>query len=279
MRAGWALRREYRSTFRDEMVPTEELVSGQWFGDSGASQAEGVPQLSLEEDVARDLGVALGDTVTWNVQGVDVVTRVTSLRRVNWAQFEPNFFAVFEPRALTGAPVQYVILAHAEGDSLAARVQQQAVRLFPNVASIDLSLVRETINEVVGKVRAAVQFLALFSLAMAIPVLMSAVAATQRERLRDGVLLKTLGATRGQIRRILLAEYALLGILGSLTGVVLAFGGAWGVMRWVFQSPFAPVYGPVVAIGAVMIALAVSIGLVGGRDVLNEPPLAALREA
>ncbi len=278
-RAGWALRREYRSTFRDGMVPTEELVSGRWFGDPGAGKGEGVPQLSLEEDVARDLGVVLGDTVTWNVQGIDVETRVTSLRRVNWAQFEPNFFAVFEPRALAGAPLQYVILAHAEGDSLAAGVQQQAVRLFPNVASIDLSLVRETIAEVVGKVRAAVQFLALFSLAMAIPVLMSAVAATQRERLRDGVLLKTLGATRRQIRRILLAEYALLGVLGSLTGVLLAFGGAWGVMRWVFHSPFAPVYWPVVAIGAVMIALAVSIGLVGGRDVLNEPPLAALREA
>lgn len=278
-RAGWALRREYRSTFRDEMVPTEALVSGRWFDAAPTDSASTVLQLSLEEDLAHDLGVQLGDTVAWNVQGVDVVTRITSLRSVNWARFEPNFFAVFEPRALAGAPVQYVMLADADGDSATARVQQQAVRLFPNVASIDLSLVRRTIDEVVGKVRAAVQFLALFSLAMAVPVLMSAVAATQRERLRDGVLLKTLGATRSQIRRILLAEYALLGVLGSLTGVALAFGGAWGAMRWVFHSPFVPVYWPVAAIGAVMVALAVFIGLVGGRDVLNEPPLAALREA
>lgn len=278
-RARWALRREYRSTFREQMVRTETIAAGHWFGDRAARDTTGLPQLSLEEDVARDLGVQLGDTVTWNVQGADVPTVVTSLRTVNWAQFEPNFFAVFEPRALAGAPTQYVILADARGDSLTAMVQQQAVRLFPNVASIDLSLVRRTIDEVVGKVRAAVRFLALFSLAMAVPVLMSAVAATQRERLRDGVLLKTLGATRGQIRRILLAEYALLGVLGSLTGVVLAFGGAWAVMRWVFRTPFAPVYLPVLLIGAMLVGLAVIIGLVGGRDVLNEPPLAALREA
>lgn len=274
-RAGWAVRREYRSTFRDEMVGTEELVAGRWFSDAGSS----LPELSLEEDVAREMGVSVGDTVTWNVQGAEVATRVTSLRRVNWARFEPNFFAVFEPRALEGAPVQYVVLADAADEALSATVQEHAVRALPNVSSIDLSLVRRTIDEVVSRARGAVRFLALFSLAMAVPVLMSAVAATQRERLRDGVLLKTLGASRGQIRRILLAEYALLGVLGSLTGALLASAAGWAVMRWVFGSPFTFALSPVLAIAGAMVMLAVAIGLVGGRDVLNEPPLAALREA
>ena len=90
-------------------------------------------------------------------------------------------------------------------------------------------------TDVLGKVTMAVRFLALISLALGIPVLFSAVAATRRERLREGVLLKTLGATRRQIGRIMLAEYVLLGALGSLAGVVLSFGGAWALMHWVFR--------------------------------------------
>ena len=259
------------------MVPTEKLVAGRWF--DADPDTTRLPQVSFERDVATELGVQLGDTVTWDVQGAPVPTRVTSLREVNWAQFEPNFFAVFEPRAIAAAPAQFVLLVDADSGLATARVQQQAVQRLPNVSSIDLSLVRRTIDDVVGKVRAAVRFLAIFSLAMAVPVLLSAVSATQRERVREGVLLKTLGATRTQIRRILLAEYALLGVLGCLTGAVLAYGGAWAVMRWVFDSPFTPVVWPVVAIAAAMIALATTIGLLGGRDVLAEPPLAALREA
>ena len=275
-RSGWATRREYRSTFRDDVVPTEELIAGQWFD---ASDTSGLPGLSLEEDVAGELGVTLGDTITWNVQGAEIATLLTSLRRVDWARFEPNFFAVFEPRALEGAPMQYVVLADASDDARSTAVQERVVRALSNVSSVDLSLVRQTVDEVISRARSAVRFLALFSLAMAIPVLMSAVAATQRERLRDGVLLKTLGASRGQIRRILLAEYALLGVIGSMTGALLAWVAGWAVMRWVFDSSFIPAAGAVLAIGGAMIALAVAIGLMGGRDVLNEPPLAALRDA
>jgi ABC-type antimicrobial peptide transport system permease subunit len=104
------------------------------------------------------------------------------------------------------------------------------VQRFPNVSAIDLSIIRKTISEIVDRVSVAIRFLAVFSLAMGIPVLFSAVAATRRERVREGVLLKTLGATQGQIRRILFAEYALLGVLGSLTGMLLSFGGAWALL-------------------------------------------------
>jgi len=275
-RARWAIRREYRSTYRDDMVPTETLVGGAWFD---AAPRDTLAQVSMERDVATDLRVGVGDTLTWDVQGVRVATRVTSLREVNWARLEPNFFAVFEPRAVRRAPQMHVLLAEAPGTERTARVQQQAVRTYPNVASIDLSLVRRTIGTIVDKAAVAVRFLALFSLAMAVPVLTSAVAATQRERLREGVLLKTLGATRRQVRRILLVEYALLGVLGSLTGLVLAYGGAWAAMRFIFESPMRAVGGGALLVAAVMTALATIIGLAGGRDVLRETPIAALRES
>ncbi|HEX5830729.1 MAG TPA: FtsX-like permease family protein [Gemmatimonadaceae bacterium] len=274
-RAGWALRREYRSTYRTELVPTEKLVAGTWF----PAEPRGMPEVSFEQDVAQDLKIQLGDTVTWDVQGVRVPTRVTSLREVNWARFEPNFFAVFQPAAIERAPKQVVVLARTRTDSALGSLQRQAVDRWPNVSSIDLSLVQRTIGDIQRRVSVAVRFLAIFSLAMGIPVLFSAVAATRRARLREGVLLKTLGATRRQVRDILLAEYVALGVLGALSGMVLSFGGAWALMRWVFKSEFAPATGPALVIALLMVALTVVIGLLSGREVFRETPMAALRES
>ena len=276
---GWALRREYRSTYRPEIQASETLVDGKWFGETPARDSAPKAEVSLEQEVAREMGVAIGDVVTWDVQGVEVPTRVTSLRDVNWARFEPNFFAVFAPGALEEAPKMWVLLTNVPDGASAARVQRAVVQRFPNVSAIDLSIIRKTISEIIDRVSVAIRFLAIFSLAMGIPVLFSAVAATRRERVREGVLLKTLGATQGQIRRILFAEYALLGVLGSLTGMVLSFGGAWALLRFVFERPFSPATVPAVLIAAAMILLTVSIGLLSGRDVFKTTPMAALREA
>jgi putative ABC transport system permease protein len=134
------------------------------------------------------------------------------------------------------------------------------------------------VTEIIEKVSLAVRFLALFSLAMGVPVLFSAVAATRRDRLRESVLLKTLGATQAQIMRILLVEYALLGALGALTGMVLSFGGAWALIHFVFKGSFSPAIAAAAGIAALMMGLAVTIGLVTSRDVFRETPMAALRE-
>lgn len=272
-RSRWSLRREYRSTYRDTLVASEELVAGRWLGNAD------MPEVSFEQDVAEELGVALGDTVTWNVQGAAVPTLVTSFRTVEWARFEPNFFAVLSPAALLAAPKQHVILADIRGDTALALVQRDLVSRFPNVSSLDLTTIQNTIGAVLGRVSAAVRFLAVFSVALAIPVLFSAVAATRRERLREGVLLKTLGATRAQIGRIMLSEYVVLGTLGGLTGVALAMAGAWGLARFVFEVPFVPAFVPALMLVLVMVMLSVLIGALTGRDVFRRTPMAALREA
>jgi putative ABC transport system permease protein len=152
------------------------------------------------------------------------------------------------------------------------------VTRFPNVSSLDLSVIKEAVERIAARATAAIRFMALFSLGMGIPVLFSAVAATRRERIREGVLLKTLGATRGQIVRIMLAEYSLLGILGSLTGMLLALAGGWGLTHFVFGSPFSPALGAALAIAGAMLALTVTIGLLAGRDVFKETPMTALRD-
>jgi putative ABC transport system permease protein len=275
--APWALRREYRSTYRDTLVGSERLVAGRWIGRQTASSDTAT--VSLDADLAKELGVRLGDVITWDVQGVRIPTRIASLRDIDWARFEPNFFAVFPTGVLEHAPQQVVVLANVPNPTTVAELQRTVVDRYPNVSSIDLTLVQETIAGVLHKVTLAVRFMALFSIALGIPVLFSAVAATRRDRIREGVLLKTLGASRAQILRIMTAEYAALGVLASLTGMVLSFAGAWGLVHFVFDAPFRPTFGPALAIATVTAALTIAIGLLGGRDVFARTPAAGLLDA
>ena len=277
-RNSWALTREYRSTFRDTVTSGEKIVEGKWFSRAALVGKSDTTEMSFEKDGAEELRVKLGDIVTWNVQGVEIPARVTSLREVTWTRFEPNFFAVFASPALRTAPKQTVLLANVAGTTNIAELQRDIVTRYPNVSSIDLTLIKQTVQRIVDKVSAAIRFMAVFSLAMGIPVLFSAVAATRRERIREGVLLKTLGATRGQIVRILLAEYGLLGVLGSLTGMLLAIGGGWALIHYVFDATYSPAFVPAVLIALAMLSLTVTIGLLAGRDVFKETPMSALRD-
>jgi putative ABC transport system permease protein len=278
-RASWAIRREFRSTFRDKPAASETIVAGKWFGETALKVAPDTGEISLEEGIARELDVKLGNTIVWNVQGVEIPTRITSLRKVVWTRFEPNFFVVFPPPILQAAPKQYLLLAQVKNPDAVTLLQREVVNRFPNISSIDLTAIKRTVDRVVEKVSLAIRFMALFSLAVAIPVLFSAVSATRRARVREGVLLKTLGATRGQIAKILLAEYSLLGFLGGLTGMLLSIAGGWAVVRYVFKTPFAPALVPIAGIAVAVVGLTLLIGLLAGRDVFRETPIAALRDA
>jgi len=277
-RASWALRREFRSTFRDKPAASETIVAGKWFDSKSLKVAADTGEISLEEGIAKELNVKLGDVITWNVQGVEIPTRITSLRKVVWTRFEPNFFVVFAPPLLEAAPKQYLLLAQVKDPAAVTLVQREVVNRYPNISSIDLTAIKRTVDRIVSRVSIAIRFMALFSLAVAIPVLFSAVSATRRARIREGVLLKTLGATRGQIARILLAEYSLLGVLGGLTGMVLSILGAWAVVRYIFKTPFAAALVPIAGIAVAIVGLTLLIGLLAGRDVFRETPIAALRD-
>jgi len=271
----WPLRYEFRATYRDSLSASERLASGRWFS---LQRTDTIGEVSIDKGVVDDIGVNLRDTITWNVQGVLIPTLVTSLREVKWETFSPNFMAVLDPKSLESAPKQFAILVRARTPTVIAHLQRDVVSRYPSVSSLDLSLVQQTVTNVLGKVTMAIRFLALISLALGVPVLFSAVAATRRERLREGVLLKTLGATRHQIGRIMLAEYTLLGTLGALTGVLLSTAASWALVHWVFRMSFVPAFGPAGLVALAMIGLAVAIGLLTGRDVFAETPMAALRE-
>lgn len=273
-RARWALRREYRSTYRDSLQDGETIVKGEWFSHSPADTGE----VSLERGIADELEISLNDVITWNVQGVEIPTKVTSIRDVQWTRFEPNFFAVFSPGPLEHAPKQFIALVDVPDSEDLTGLQHDIVQRFPNISSVDLSLISQTIVSVLKKVEVAVRSLAIFGLMMGIPVLFTAIAATRRDRMREGVLLKTLGASRAQVARILATEYTILGALGALTGLLLALAAGWGLTHFLFNTTYSISFVPLLAILIFTTAMTVTIGLLASRDVYKETAITALRE-
>ncbi|PYQ22484.1 MAG: hypothetical protein DMF79_05890 [Acidobacteria bacterium] len=151
------------------------------------------------------------------------------------------------------------------------------VEAYPNVSTLDLVQVQQAVEEILGRVALAIRFMALFSLAAGAVVLVGAVAASRYQRVREAVLLRTLGATRGQLLRILLAEYASLGVLAAATAILLSAAAAWALVRFGFDAAFALPVPALLALAGVVVALTVVVGLLGSAEVLRRPPLEVLR--
>jgi len=277
-RGRWAFRREYRSSHRDTPAPSERIVAGRfWRAGEGRERRDAAVPVSIEEGVARELGVALGDEIVWDVQGTSLASRVAALRSVDWARFEPNFFAIFPEGPLDEAPQTFVALSRIDDPARRARFQRAVVEAYPNVSTLDLVQVQQAVEGILGRVALAIRFMALFSLAAGTVVLVGAVAASRHQRVREAVLLRTLGATRGQLLRILLAEYASLGVLAAATAILLSAAAAWALVRFGFDAAFALPVPALLALAGGVVALTVVVGLLGSVEVLRRPPLEVLR--
>lgn len=275
----WRLRHEYRCTYRDKLVDTEEIRAGRFTGTLPADRDPAAPvPVSLEEEMAGELRLKVGDALEFDVGGVPIAAVVNSVRKVEWGRFQPNFFVVFPVGALEAAPAFHVLVTRAPTPAAVANLQGAMAQRFPTVSSFDLSLVVQTVQTIVDKAAVAVRFLNGFTVGTGILVLMAAVWTGRYERVRESVLLRTLGASRRQVFAILLIEYLFLGALAALTGIGLAAAGSWALATWVFQVAWVPSpLAVLTALGAVT-ALTVTVGLLASRGVANEPPLAILRE-
>jgi len=276
---GWAARREYRSSYRDTLTRTEKVVDGTWWDPGVRPPAAGAPALlSLETDIARELGVRLGDEIVWDVQGAEVPTKLANVREVDWGRFETNFFAVFQPGVLETAPQMFVTLVRVDSAPARGRLQRNMAERYPNVTAIDLSQIQQALDGILDRGAVIVRFLAGFSLVTGAIVLIGAVSASRMQRMREAVLLKTLGATRAQVLRILISEYTALGVLASFASVVLATIAGWALARWVFESPFHLPAPALAGLTLLLVALTLIVGLWNSAEVLKRAPLAVLRE-
>ena len=271
----WAVAREYRSTYRDSLTQTEVLTEGT-FTPTASPEMEVVP-VSMDQDVAKELGVKLGGRITWNVSGVDIESEVTSLREIDWARPQPNFFAVFPDGPLNRAPQTVVMLTRARSAEASAALQTRVVDAFPNVSAVDVRQVLALVERVLGQIAFALRFLSLFAVATGLAVLGAAVRVALARRTRESVLLRTLGASKAQVRRVVVAEYAGLGALAALVGGGLAVGAAWALARFAFEIPFRPDPLWLAATFVLVPALVAVVGVVGSRKATASPPLDVLR--
>ncbi|MGH7843989.1 MAG: ABC transporter permease, partial [Candidatus Binatia bacterium] len=272
--APWALRREYRSTYRDRLTGTETLVAGTW---TGASTPSGNVPVSLEKEIAETLGVTLGDELTFDIDGVPITTAVGSIREVDWHRVQPNFFVVFPRGVLEDAPQFRVLAARADSNDSSARAQRAVVQTYPNVSVIDIRLILATVDAVLQKVAFAVRTLSWFIISTAALVLAGAIVSGYSQRLKETVLLRTLGASRSQILKIHVAEYLSVGICGGVSGIVLGVLASWGLTYYFFASLSMPPLMSILFVLLAVSALAVAAGALGCLGIFSRSPLEALR--
>jgi putative ABC transport system permease protein len=275
--SSWAVRREFRNSWRSELGPGEELVEGAWWPDAPEVES-GVLRISMERDVAEDLKVGVGDRVGWDVAGRRIETEVVSLRTVDWSRFETNFFVLFEPGAIDDLPATWVLLGRAGGPGARATLQGEIVRAYPNVSMIDLGRVQAAVDRILSNVDRAIRFLAGFAGVAGLLVLAGALAVTRGERLREAALLRTLGADRDRLIHILGVEYALLGGISATVGLALASLAGGLVVTQLFRLDFDPGFGRILLIAAGLVSMTLVVGWAGSRRLLSHPPLEVLRE-
>lgn len=271
----WILNREWRSTYRGELGKAETLADGNYVAD-WSGQAEPIP-ISLEDDMARELSVTLGDNLTFDVQGIPIEVTVSSLRTVDWAQMWPNFFATFPLGVLEEAPQWWIAVTRSPDTETTAKLQSQTFREYPNISAVDLNVVIDALQNVFGRINFAVRFMGIFTMATGIIILANTISANRHQRIAESTLLRTLGANGRQIRTIFLTEYALIGFISGLVGVLLALGAGFALGIWVFKVDFyIPWLQVLGAIGSVVLIAAIT-GLLCSRGISSSPPLKILR--
>jgi putative ABC transport system permease protein len=269
----WVLRGDRGLTYAETLPANSTLVEGEWW----PKNYDGPPLLSLELEAARGMGVTIGDTIAVNVLGREIEARIANLRRVEWGGFTINFVMVFSPNTLAGAP--HTSLATVRADPKAEEAIFRAVTdAFPNVSTIRVKDALDQVNSLLGQIGTAIRGAAAVTLLAGVLVLAGAIIAGRRARTKDAVLLKVLGATRADVLRILLVEYALLGLVTAVIAGALGWAGAWLVITQVMRMDWTSLPQVVVATAVLSMLATMALGLAGTWRTLSQRPAPVLRQ-
>jgi putative ABC transport system permease protein len=271
----WSLTREYRVTYRDSLIHSEELIKGDLQSKKAGKDSIWV---TISEGMEENLEATIGDSLVFDVQGVPMRVRIAGIRKVDWPKDPPNFIFVFPKGVLEQAPQIYVTATRIDNQQQANSFQQQLIMQFPNVSLIDLRLILSTVNDLFNKLGLVIRFLALFSIVTGLVVLAGAVINSKFVRMKENVLLRTIGARTRQIIKITLIEYAWLGLFSALTGILLSLGSGFLLAKFFFEITFAFDWIELLTIGFGVIVLTMLIGWFNSREVITTPPLQVLRK-
>lgn len=267
-----AIQRDLSLTWAEDLPSDNLITAGNWWGAAHASELPGV---SVESELAESLQLKLGDQLRFNVGGIERDAQVTSLRQVDWDSFQPNFYMIFEPQTLQDLPATYLTSFYLPPGQDAELVALS--RAFPSVTLLQVDALLAQLRSILAQVTLAIEYVLLFVLAAGITVLLAGLQATLDERIRQGALLRALGAERKLLISARRAEFGLLGAAAGLLAALgcelvsfllyrYAFDMSWQPHPWLLLLPL---------IGALLIGLA---GVLGTRRALNASPLSVLRE-
>ncbi|NUO86300.1 MAG: ABC transporter permease, partial [Cupriavidus sp.] len=272
-RARNLVEREFNLSYTDALPEGNRVIAGRWSNGSDGDEAGA----SVEEGIAKTLGIRLGDTLRFDVAGQPVQARVTSLRKLDWGSMRVNFFVILPPRAMQGMPETYITAFHLPPAS--AALGNRLIAAFPNITVVNTDMILRQIQDILDQVIAAVEFLFVFTLAAGVTVLYAALSGARDERMRDAGLLKALGASAALVRQTQYAEFLVVGGLAGLLASLGAIAVGWGLSQFVFDFPyrFNAWIVPVGVVSGMLCAFAG--GWLGLREVLRQPALATLRDA
>ncbi len=274
--AAWALRGDRGITYAASIPDNSTLIRGSWWPEDH----QGDNLVSFEQEVAEGLGLDIGDQVTVNVLGREITATIANLRQVEWQSLAINFVMVFSPNTFAGAPHAHLATVTWPQDSDEAKelsLHKAVSAAFPTVTTVRVKDAINAVNDILSQLAWAIRGASSITLIASILVLGGALAAGHRNRIYDAVILKTLGATRGKLLTAYVVEYALLGLVTALFGVLAGALASWFVVTQVMNMAF--VFLPVSALLAVIIALVLTVGfgLIGTWKVLGEKPAPVLR--
>jgi putative ABC transport system permease protein len=265
-----------RATYRGNLPAAEQLVAGSFTGRVAPGTA--VIPVSIAGWLAgRNGPLKIGDKVVWDIEGVPIRTEVTSIRRVEGVDFEPNFPVLFPEGALDAAPKTYLLLVRAPNPAVSKRIQQAAMAADPHAVVQDLAAIIDALDRIFARVAGLIDFIAYFTVATGVIMLAATALTGRHQRARETVLLRTLGASLGQLRRIQFTEYAVLGLLAAAMGCALATLADILLSHFLFKLPPAIAWGGLLAATAAVVAVTVVTGVFADRGIARTPPLEILR--
>jgi putative ABC transport system permease protein len=272
--SSWVLRGDRALTWSATPPETGEIVAGQWW----PANYSGPPLASMSEEEAVELGVWIGDRVSFNVLGRPVEAEIVNIRKVDWESFSINFVFVLTPGVLEAAPHSWMATTHADNEEAAIEVERNVANAFANISAISVREAVGTAQRVIGLLGAAVQMTALVTMIAGIAVLAGTIASTEAQRLADSIILKVLGATRASITIAWFLEYALLGVMAAIAAAIIGSIASWALIVQFLGSDFTFDFAIVLLTTMAGAAATALLGLAGAARTIGRKPAPLLRE-